>query len=472
MSGLEAVEVKLSEVKFSSDILRVDSFFFAKEFLHDKQKLLEIKSCELVSVCDDLRSFGAYSLNNDITYRDDGIPFVRCVNMRNGFIDFSDFLYIDEQANELLWKSAIKPNTVLLSMSGSVGDVAYAQESWDYPINSNQDIAKISFKDSYNPYVAYTFMLSKYGQNFMIREARGSVQQHVYLSQIEKMRLPIFGSTFCKMIEWVSRQSHDSRDNADKSYKDAEQLLLAELGLTNFIPSTEPVAIKSFSDSFGANGRLDAEYCQPKYESYHKILCAYAHGTTTIENAFATVKTTFDKSRESYPYIEIGDINVGDGSFVCNDILTADLPANAKIRANKGDLLISKVRPYRGAVAIVDNDIDNLVVSGAFTVLREKSSYPKETLAVLLRSTIYRDWLLKWSVGSSYPVIKDDDVLGMVIPNLPSNVHDDIKLKMNDSYSLRQQSEQLLELAQQAVEIAIESNEDEALIFLRNRHKN
>jgi hypothetical protein len=78
----------------------------------------------LVSVCDDLRSFGAYSLNNEVTYQEEGVPFIRCVNMRNGFVDFSDLLYIDDSANKLLWKSEIKPYTVLLSMSGSVGSVA------------------------------------------------------------------------------------------------------------------------------------------------------------------------------------------------------------------------------------------------------------------------------------------------------------------------------------------------------------
>ena len=82
----------------------------------------------------------------------------------------------------------------------------------------------------------------------------------------------------------------------------------------------------------------------------------------------------------------------------------------------KGDLLVSTVRPYRGAVSILDED--DLLVSGAFTVLRENGTYPAQTLQVLFRTSLYKDWLLKYNVGTSYPVIKDDDVLNIPIPIL------------------------------------------------------
>ncbi|MCL1882116.1 MAG: hypothetical protein FWF76_08075 [Oscillospiraceae bacterium] len=67
-----------------------------------------------------------------------------------------------------------------------------------------------------------------------------------------------------------------------------------------------------------------------------------------------------------------------------------DLPANAKIQPKQGDLLVSKVRPYRGAVTVISENITDLVVSGAFTVLRSKNDYPVEVLAVIFRSNIYR----------------------------------------------------------------------------------
>lgn len=130
-------------------------------------------------------------------------------------------------------------------------------------------------------------------------------------------------------------------------------------------------------------------------------------------------------------------------------------------------VLVSTVRPNRGAVAILGNG--DLLVSGAFTVLREDGDYPKEVLQVLLRTSMYRDWLLRFNVGTSYPVIKDEDVLNMPIPILGDDIKQDVVAKVNESASLRRQSKQLLEYAKQAVEMAIEQGEDIALAWLKSK---
>ena len=77
--------------------------------------------------------------------------------------------------------------------------------------------------------------------------------------------------------------------------------------------------------------------------------------------------------RFNYNYVEIGDIDVGTGSAFANTVATEELPDNAKIMTQKGDLLVSTVRPNRGAVAILGNG--DLLVSGAFTVLREDGCF-------------------------------------------------------------------------------------------------
>jgi hypothetical protein len=43
-------------------------------------------------------------------------------------------------------------------------------------------------------------------------------------------------------------------------------LLLSELGLQDWQPIEETVAVKSFADSFLSSGRFDAEYYQPKFD--------------------------------------------------------------------------------------------------------------------------------------------------------------------------------------------------------------
>ncbi|MDY4416532.1 hypothetical protein, partial [Selenomonas sp.] len=140
----------------------MDSFFYTKEFLQDEQRLKGRKRQQLKVVASSLLSFGAYSLTNQVTYQEQGIPFVRAVNMKDGMLDFSDTLYITEKAHKLLWKSEVHPYDILLSMSGTVGRVAIASPDYHYPMNSNQDIAKIHLREEYNPYYVYAFLRSRY----------------------------------------------------------------------------------------------------------------------------------------------------------------------------------------------------------------------------------------------------------------------------------------------------------------------
>lgn len=73
------------------------------------------------------------------------------------------------------------------------------------------------------------------------------------------------------------------------------------------------------------------------------------------------------------------------------------------------------------------------------------------------------------SFGTSYPVIKDEDVLNMPIPILGDDIKQDVVAKVNESASLRRQSKQLLEYAKQAVEMAIEQGENAALAWLKDK---
>ena len=165
-------------------------------------------------------------------------------------------------------------------------------------------------------------------------------------------------------------------------------------------------------------------------------------------------------------------MNVGVGAASFNRVEIADLPDNAKNEVKRGDLLISKVRPNLGAVAIIDFDDTDLIVSGAFTVLREKpkSVFSNEVLKVLLRTKIYRDWLLQFNIGTQYPVIRDEDILNLPIPLIDSKTQSQISSLIQESFILKSKSEKLLEVAKQAVEMAIEESEEAAIKFINHNN--
>ena len=198
------------------------------------------------------------------------------------------------------------------------------------------------------------------------------------LDDIRKTTIPLFPLSFQQEIETLVKTSHKHLEESKALYAKAEALLYAELGLNphnplDFIEQKSSgslnISVRTLKQSFLATGRLDSEYYQNKYDEIERVIKNYQGGYGKISDYFKQNKKSKSFTLPEYKYIEIGDINTGTGTANYNIIQTNDLPANAKIFLNNGDLLISKVRPNRGAVAIVNFDENDLIGSGAFCVL-------------------------------------------------------------------------------------------------------
>ncbi len=228
MEGLEISEVSWKKVLENNLELRYDSDFFRKDFLQTESYLKSINHDRLINQISDLKSFGAYSLTNYVRFVEKGIPFIRCLNIKNGVVSFDDVLQIDLESNSLLWKSEVKPRMVLVTMSGTVGNATVALENWKYPMNSNQDIAKIETRNL-NPFFLATFLNSRFGLLQMHRLQAGAIQQHLYLSQIEKLLIPKLSNDFQNQIESTVKLANQKREESHSLYQAAERALLERL---------------------------------------------------------------------------------------------------------------------------------------------------------------------------------------------------------------------------------------------------
>ena len=84
LEGLEVSEVMFSYARSNNEVFRFDSNYFLKEFIKEESIIRKHKIKKLKALEVDIKSFGAYSLNNEVTYQDSGVPFIRGVNMKHG----------------------------------------------------------------------------------------------------------------------------------------------------------------------------------------------------------------------------------------------------------------------------------------------------------------------------------------------------------------------------------------------------
>lgn len=461
MDGLECSEILKSELEFSG---RIDAEYYQKKYLEYQDIINRHDVLPLFKVADFLIGpFGsAYDTSSYVEQSD--YRYIRGQDVKPFLLQDTSPRYMADSDFFRLKKYALSSNDILVSVVGTLGNACIIQNHEIPAIFSCKSTAIKS--TGINPFYLLCYLNSKYGKSLLLRKERGAIQKGLNLDDLKTLDTPMFSDLFSECIEMCVNKAFDCIRQAKCNYRDATKQIEEIVGQEQELPEIN-CSTKTISESFSSTGRLDAEFYQEKYRAYETGILLAAQGYTYIKKEFLQIKEKCSRELDAYNYVEIGDIDVGAGTATFNAVNTNELPDNAKIMTKQGDLLVSTVRPNRGAVAILEDE--GLLVSGAFTVLRENGNYPKEILQVLLRTSMYRDWLLRFNVGTSYPVIKDEDVLNMPVPILGDDVKQDVVTKVNESASLRRQSKQLLEYAKQAVEMAIEQGENAALAWLKDK---
>ena len=130
------------------------------------------------------------------------------------------------------------------------------------------------------------------------------------------------------------------------------------------------------------------------------------------------------------PYLEIGDVNISTKAYSFKDKKSV----TGALKANKNNVVISKVRPTRGAISIIKED--SLVVSGGFSVLNSniEKINPKYLFSILSNNDDFFDYLGARSKGATYPTCSDKDVLDYEIPLPPLEIQEQIVAEL-DGYA-------------------------------------
>lgn len=445
---------------------RLDSEYYSPSYLHLIEILNNKVTVSISEVCK--VSDGNHMSISSYFQESPGIPYFRGQDINTDFfLENARPIYIPEEFYEqnFMKRSFFRPGDVLLSIVGTIGSISLVTNQIQKSTGSCK-IAILRPHKIYSEYLA-TFLMCSYGKQQVKRNIRGAVQTGLILEDMDQIQIWLAPEEFQKKISEKIQTSLEKNRKSKVLYNQAQTLLLAELGLLDWKPKHYLNFIKNYSDTQQA-GRFDAEYFQPKYDEIVAAIKNYSVGWDKLENKFKLNKKGFkiDENKE-YKYLEIGSINTSSGEIETQNILGKELPANAKILLSKDDLLVSKVRTYRGAVAIIEQD--DLVGSGAFTVLRETGEIKKETLFVLLKSLPYLEFSLKFNSGTSYPVIGDDDILNYPLPLIKDSIQGQIQQKITEAFNLRKQSKYLLEYAKKAVEMAVENDEETAMKWLESQ---
>ena len=130
-------------------------------------------------------------------------------------------------------------------------------------------------------------------------------------------------------------------------------------------------------------------------------------------NSMALSETTDENY--SFNYIDIGNVDLEEGVNLGEKIRFVDAPSRPDVLYKKGDTIVSTVRTYLKAIAHVEADVQDVIVSTGFAVITAKSQFISKFMYYVLRSEKFIDRVCALSVGVSYPAINSTELADIVV---------------------------------------------------------
>lgn len=184
----------------------------------------------------------------------------------------------------------LKPNSLLLTRSGTVGTVSYVSKTLEGKVFSD-DVIRVSFKNNIDLGYVYTYLKSKIGNLILTTNAYGAVITHIEPEHLATVPIPDAPWSIKKQINDAIIRSYELRDESNILIDKATALLVKELQFPNIKEFNVALYKKNAGvDTFNVRlsaleGRVDASYHVPIVDAIVSHMKQYASEVTTISDS-------------------------------------------------------------------------------------------------------------------------------------------------------------------------------------------
>ena len=467
MDGLEAAEVNFSDVRDQKTLRLEADFYIAKTGRFNQFK-----------VGAEATDFVQYGTSKDLNEISLGYPVLRLNEFESYFIgnpakhcnliDEETFLSLRLKKGDVLI-CRTNGNPKLVGKSALVlEDTKFAFASYLFRVRPKEDLITSE--------TLTVFLNSKYGRKEIEKYSMTSNQTNFSPAKFREILVPHFDAPIQEFINGLVHTSHSFLKLSKSCYQQAEELLLSELGLNDWQPIADTIAVKRFSDSWGGCDRGDAEHYQPKFDQLIQKL-----EEKVSLNRLGDLLTVNQKGRQPDYIIEdeeddgntllvINSKHVREGSIILTDNRFARFPEYENpLLIQKDDVLFNGTgvgTVGRCATYLYDQEA---LPDTEVTVLRSESLDPIY-LSIYLNSVAGQLQVEKHLQGSSGIIrVYPNDIANFLIWDAPQSIQQEIKQKVEDFHHKREQSKQLLEIAKTGVERAIETDEERAIDWMNQQ---
>ena len=213
----EIVDIRKKEIEKLDELIK-------SQFVELFGNISEYERLENYAV---LITKGASPKWQGINYQNDGTLFVTSENVREGFVDISKPKYLDNKINEILPRSILKRDDILINIVGaSIGRAA--KYDYDYLANINQAVALVRTQNINNIFLL-TYLNSDGAIKMYDDMKKGGAMENLSLKNIADLRIPKASielqNQFANIVKQIDKQKLEIQKSLEEMEKLQESLM-------------------------------------------------------------------------------------------------------------------------------------------------------------------------------------------------------------------------------------------------------
>lgn len=442
-------------------LTRLDPQFYQSKFVENREIIkCMVNVVKLGDIASDFRK-GIFDIKAE-NYVEDGVPFVRVSNLRRGFIEESNLVFLPKDIHDKNPQTKLNRGDIILSKT------AYPAASLvNVPeCNLSQDTIGVKIDSKYITRIKSSsivaFLNSKYGQLLMEQWFQGNVQMHLGLVDAKNILIPILHIKIQEKIDKLFWESGNQYAEAKNLFKQAIKIIEDEIRVEEIL-NTKSHYIKN-SDDVIRSGRCDAEYFQPFHFQLKNAIIRYKHGYSNLDSVCRNKSKKINPAKnfpyDEFNYVELNNINPFLGIVETTERFNGyDAPNRARIPLQKNDVVVSSVEGSIDRVALITTESKNLLGSTGFFVF-EAHGCPSEYVLALMKSRVVGLQIKREATGSILASSKPESLKNIIIPAIPEEQVTKIVALVKNAHANYEKSKYIFNTIIQLVDSALAKNND------------
>lgn len=360
-----------------------------------------------------------------------------------GFIGSSEMLDINPKPIKYMIDSEntgnlhVLKNTVLLSRSGTIGNVSFVGNTLSKMLISEH---AMRLECGEFPGYVYTYLKTKTGRMIICSNIYGAVVDQIEPEHLDSVPIPNAPEGIKAKINDLIIRSYELRDESNALIDEATQLLIKELHL----PPVEEFekntfnSINTFSIKLSEmKNRADGSYHIPIVNAIINRLIEYSEELTTVGDAriskkiilAGVFKRTYVEEEYGYPFLggkEITQLNPKTEKFLSKAIHKKRYEKELKVTENT--ILVSD-RGTIGTVALVPKHWNDYAVSQNVLKVIPANIDIAGYLYIYLNSDYGKVLMQRQTYGSVVDMIDNNSLAKVEIPLLKNK---EVQIRIND----------------------------------------